>query len=117
MFTHLRGRVKALLCAHLYCFLHFQEMSLEGRQNDELNRNKNQTVTAAKKMEKLVVLVGLIVHIKKKNRCHVLIAFSVGCQSYRLLRSEEGHSLFFLLTFGNDLVCVSLFFWTYHSNV
>ena len=92
-------------------------MSLEGRQNDELNRNKNQTVTAAKKMEKLVVLVGLIVHIKKKNRCHVLIAFSVGCQSYRLLRSEEGHSLFFLLTFGNDLVCVSLFFWTYHSNV
>ena len=42
-------------------------MSLEGRQNDELNRNKNQTVTAAKKMEKLVVLVGLIVHIKKKT--------------------------------------------------
>ena len=62
-------------------------------------------------MEKLVVLVGLIVHIKKKkNRCHVLVAFSVGCQSYRLLRSETGHSLFFLLTFGNDLVCVSLFF-------
>lgn len=43
-------------------------MSLEGRQNDELNRNKNQTVTAAKKMEKLVVLVGLIVHIKKKKQ-------------------------------------------------
>lgn len=30
-----------------------------------------------------------------KSRCHVLVAFSVGCQFYRLLRSEMGHSLFY----------------------
>lgn len=51
---------------------------------------EDSILTAANKMEKLVVLVGLIVHIFFKNRCHVLVAFSVGCQFYRLLRSEMG---------------------------
>lgn len=57
---------------------------------------KPGTLTAAAKMEKLIVLVGLIVHFFffKTNRRHVLVA-SVGCQLYRLLRSELGHSLFY----------------------
>lgn len=57
-------------------------------------------LSAADKMEKLIVLVGLIVHhfLKKKSKtkpCHILVAFSVGFQLYRFLRSEMGHSLFY----------------------
>ena len=87
-------------------------MSLEGRQNDELHRNKNQTLNGdccRENGETCCFGWPDSPHFKK-NQMPCLVAFSVGCQSYRLLRSETGHSLFFLLTFGNDLVCVSLFF-------
>lgn len=82
-------------------------MALEVRQNIEYHKTEHETknpptnppcpnppklcsLTVVHKMEKLVVLVGLIVHIFFKNRCHVLVAFSVGCQFYRFLRSEMG---------------------------
>lgn len=44
-------------------------MSLEGTQNDDHHKHKlkPRKVTAVDKMEKLVVLVGLIVHIFKKQ--------------------------------------------------
>lgn len=48
-------------------------------------------LTAADKMEKLIVLVGLIVHhFFFLNRCHVLVAFSVGFQLHRLCEVKWG---------------------------
>lgn len=85
-----------------------------------VTRKKHQArKVAADKMEKLIVLVGLIVHIFfKKNRHHVLVAFSVGCQFYRFLQSEMGHSLFCYFFEPLEMIsCVFLFFWTCHSNV
>lgn len=63
-------------------------------------------------MEKLVVVVGLIVHIFFKTDAMFLVVFSVGCQSSRLLRSEMGHSLFCYFFYSLEMiscVCFSFF--------
>lgn len=66
---------------HTYCFLGFQEMALKGGQNDACPKTKTPALNvAADKMEKLVIVVGLIVHIFFKTDAMFLVVFSMGCQ-------------------------------------
>lgn len=77
-----------------------------------IKKIKAWKLTAANKMEKRVILVGLIVHIFFKNRCHVWVALSVGCQFHRFLQSEMGIHCF-IISFNLwkwSHACVSLFF-------
>lgn len=70
-------------------------------------------VDCCRPMEKLIVVVGLTVHISFQSRCHVFVAFSVGCQHCTgFCRVKWGIVVLFLLIFGNDIICVflSLFF-------